>query len=502
MGSTSTAPTFATLNDDVLLAIGKYIPLTCREKRFTHQRLSYEAVEPDRPLNYMYNLSQTCKRFHTFFRTPQIVLSLFRSSPPFHAIMLLASFPKWAHRTPVVDAITAGPKALLLYVELFLFHIQHRKGLGPVFCQMLWRATTWYQNSFETGGHLLSVLFNRDRDDLPSAERFVKMARTGGADEIDKGLRWFIEEENFPLSEFFIRQNGSGTISDGEGAILRHRKVRNILTLSDIVSRLYPYVVQPSTQELVKSLFERAPRHEILLFQKHVQYLFDTKSKWELWKRLVEDYPSTISASSENIYRLRCNIRSSSTRQLQSQISLGVSVNFKHLYYDLSYIIEEKGDVEGWCQAISALQARQPDLAWCEDLDLKYHSKDPEDIHSPEAIFNHLMTSALDCVMEPSYKDWPARGEWTCGPVTPQFERLEASIRSGKIQWRPPAADCMTYLEDLAKWNGDAPRRCEALLRWLKDKYGSEGEKGGEGVGERVRRYRYPRLRGEGEDSD
>ncbi|KAJ3034983.1 hypothetical protein HDV00_004394 [Rhizophlyctis rosea] len=273
-----------------------------------------------------------------------------------------------------------------------------------------------------------------------------------------------LEDEMFPLSEYIVGWQRYNYKTDGVPAILWHPRVRDILTLSDIISQIDLYVTRTEALDLVQSLLESAPRHEVLTFAKHVQYLLDTKPHWEIAEKLISEFPSVVSARPPNTHRLRCLIRSSSSIEVQMEIAQGTSVNYTQLYYDLTHIVAEQGSLEVWCQAIVALQKHHLDVAWLTDPRKKYHPK-PRPYLDPQGNFDNLMR----------YDGGDPVEYYICGPLPRQFDELERYIRSGTIQWWPPLERCQDWLKIPLGCVGDSARQTENLLRWLIVKQGGDG---------------------------
>ncbi|KAJ3026647.1 hypothetical protein HDV00_011699 [Rhizophlyctis rosea] len=362
-------------------------------------------------------------------------------------------------------------------------------------------AGVWYRHAYEDADPI-GAYYEQDHHRFRSTGRFTNLVYLQDASAVDsavdEGLRQMLEDEMFPLWEFFSGLPRYSYWHDREPQILWHPMVRNRLKLSDIISQLDLYVLHTETLDLVHSLLESAPRHEILTFTKHVQYLLDTKPHWEIADKLISEFPNVISIQSQRTHHLRGLIRSSSTEEIESQITQGVYVNHTQLYYDLSYIMSKQGSIEGWCQAISALQKHHSDPTWLADPRQQYYPERTWEYLSLHGNLDNLMYRSVFCTFRPSLTN-DYEGEYLmCGPVTPQFEVLESYIRSNKIQWWPFGGLCFEWAMVARRYVGDSARRLEAFFFWMEQRFGlrilrGEGGDGNDHVFE-VTEDRFPML--------
>ncbi|KAJ3040002.1 hypothetical protein HDV00_011557 [Rhizophlyctis rosea] len=257
---------------------------------------------------------------------------------------------------------------------MMLKKLRLEDGLVSAFCQILSKAVSWYPQAYS---HLSvdRVLKVFDPNDRNTAAKLPSLRRHAQSDEVDQQLKVMIEDEMFPLCEYFaqcpMHSNTGGNVNfvtTREWQFLLHPRVKAILKLTDIIPRLKQYVTWSNrTLQLVKDLDALAPPYQRSIFRKHVRYYMATEANDALCLHLALHFPHARLATINRTFLLRSALRECDIEDIHCFISAGAKVNHKQLYYDFTYIVSKWYDLEGWCQAITALQEQDPDLGWCED---------------------------------------------------------------------------------------------------------------------------------------
>ncbi|KAJ3044730.1 hypothetical protein HDV00_001134 [Rhizophlyctis rosea] len=287
-----------------------------------------------------------------------------------------------------------------------------------------------------------------------------------------------LEDERFPLCEYF-HQNSYNPVVDL--FVLKHPEVAKFVTFPDILDRVHLYMLEPQILQVLRTLYDKAPSSQKVIFQRHLQHLLCNNPKWAFCEASVRDFIGaippetsnyhvhrlrTIMIASHNLHDLRRAIRTSAIDTVEALISGGVTVNHKHMFYDLSHIMKEQLSLEGWCQALSLLLTRQPNLEWCAD-DPEQYMPVLSSVDQSKTNLDSLLIQTLWCM----FRAGPTRevfSKYQCTAVTEHFAKLEALIRGGQIPWFPVAEHCLDSLETLRrKYYGHGAARFVSLLEWL-----------------------------------
>ncbi|KAJ3034723.1 hypothetical protein HDV00_004769 [Rhizophlyctis rosea] len=448
-------PTLTTINDDVLLLILQYLPLTC-----------------------MRTLECTSVRLHNFTHNPRTATALFQITPRHKALSRLTQFPRWALQSngAVLAAILAGPKPPLIDIETLL-DVPRFGPLAAVSDTVRTKLPEWYPPTpLRPSRDVILIILGKV---LPwSVSRFGRIFEQASSTDnvtVDDMVKLMLEDEMFPMATYFptINKNAPPTLT--ERLMLQHPKVRQHIKLSDLLPRVRQYLVYRSTVDILRSIYSNAPPSDKIAFDQHLQHLIEASDHWGVFQGVMLLCPHILNQSAlsdtAKSWALQHAIRKSTfLDKIEPWVADGASLEDGDLRRILDDLARNGMPLDGWCSAIAAFQKHCPtserNTTWCRTM------RDFDKLMRDVLIHGERLAAGVGSTL-------PIKGTWsvqtTHGYTSKRdyFTELEGWIRDGRIEWRPTVAKCELWVEEYRtrrKYSGLMPARLAGLLGWLRER--------------------------------